>query len=400
MKSTVNGTGAKRFIVLDSWRGVCSLLVAIHHFFLSTINNYDTKIVSSFSLFVDFFFVLSGFVIASRYRGDIGSLRAFVVFILKRLARIWPLHACVMMAFAIFIGYLVLAGVPSPFTIGASPTTYDIRKFPLVLALTNSFGLYAGGWNLPSWSISAELCAYIVFGAAFLFRRNLLLVTSVAIASGLFIWIRGGDYLSGMTASYGAIRCLFGFSLGVISQYIYKKYNNCNFFSGRLGGGFYTFVEISIVSTMVIYLLASTGAEYAATPASVAIPLIFAAVILSFAPERGGISRFLKMKYPVKLGEISYSVYMVHWLVLIVMAHLATSAGVGRYVSEILWGNSRWFWDLSNDSQFISMVVVFVTTVVVISLFTFRYVEDPCRRLGSRYAEKVGAAIDLAQKKR
>lgn len=63
------GTRAgERFLVLDSWRGICALLVALFHFPTSSIISQSAFVGGSY-LFVDFFFVLSGFVIASSYDG-------------------------------------------------------------------------------------------------------------------------------------------------------------------------------------------------------------------------------------------------------------------------------------------------------------------------------------------
>lgn len=61
-------TAAKpeHFIALDSWRGICALMLAVYHF---PINGWmDTNgLISNSKMFVDFFFVLSGFVIAANY---------------------------------------------------------------------------------------------------------------------------------------------------------------------------------------------------------------------------------------------------------------------------------------------------------------------------------------------
>ena len=68
MVSTHAGTIAgERFQVLDSWRGICALLVALFHFPTASAISQSRFIASSY-LFVDFFFVLSGFVIAFSIR--------------------------------------------------------------------------------------------------------------------------------------------------------------------------------------------------------------------------------------------------------------------------------------------------------------------------------------------
>src|SRR5215469_11877968 len=88
---------AHRFAALDGWRGICALLVALHH--LSANGHfYAWPLVRNAWLFVDFFFVLSGFVIAYAYGGRLSDAHAIKDFALRRLFRLWPLHVAVLMA--------------------------------------------------------------------------------------------------------------------------------------------------------------------------------------------------------------------------------------------------------------------------------------------------------------
>ena len=61
-----------RFVALDSWRGICALLVALFHVPIIGVMRQVT-LVSNGYLFVDFFFVLSGFVIATVYERRLGD---------------------------------------------------------------------------------------------------------------------------------------------------------------------------------------------------------------------------------------------------------------------------------------------------------------------------------------
>ncbi|RVA95930.1 acyltransferase, partial [Mesorhizobium sp. M7A.F.Ca.CA.004.02.1.1] len=90
--STRTGTVAgERFLVLDSWRGICALLVALFHFPTGSTISQSAFIGSSY-LFVDFFFVLSGFVIASSYGDRLNQPEQVARFALVRFGRIYPLH--------------------------------------------------------------------------------------------------------------------------------------------------------------------------------------------------------------------------------------------------------------------------------------------------------------------
>jgi peptidoglycan/LPS O-acetylase OafA/YrhL len=58
---------AERYVVLDSWRGICAILVALFHIPLQW-HFQGASFVRGSWLFVDFFFVLSGFALAAAFR--------------------------------------------------------------------------------------------------------------------------------------------------------------------------------------------------------------------------------------------------------------------------------------------------------------------------------------------
>ncbi|HEY2889571.1 MAG TPA: acyltransferase family protein [Dongiaceae bacterium] len=89
----------RKFAALEGWRGVSAVFVAISHFGHGVVRHLgDAAFIRHSYLFVDFFFVLSGFVIAHAYADrlhDATDLRAFA---LRRIGRLWPLHAAVLVA--------------------------------------------------------------------------------------------------------------------------------------------------------------------------------------------------------------------------------------------------------------------------------------------------------------
>src|SRR5438034_2977454 len=62
-----------RFVVLDGWRGVCALLVAAYHFHPNS-HIHDWTFLRHGYMVVDFFFDLSGFVLAHAYRSRLSSV--------------------------------------------------------------------------------------------------------------------------------------------------------------------------------------------------------------------------------------------------------------------------------------------------------------------------------------
>ena len=89
---------ADRFQALDSWRGVCALLVAATHFHIDS-HVYTNAFLRHAGLFVDFFFVLSGFVITHAYGRKLASPDNVREFVIRRFGRLWPLHAVMLLLF-------------------------------------------------------------------------------------------------------------------------------------------------------------------------------------------------------------------------------------------------------------------------------------------------------------
>src|SRR5258706_11891723 len=135
------GDDGLRFRALDSWRGVCALLVAAHHLEVRGFF-YWQPLVRNAWLFVDFFFVLSGFVIAHAYGEKLSNGADIKAFVMRRFGRLWPLHVAVLLALVV-IELSRLAIVPLPpiagdyvaFSEGRSPYAIVTNFF-----LVQSFG--------------------------------------------------------------------------------------------------------------------------------------------------------------------------------------------------------------------------------------------------------------------
>ena len=86
-----------RFVALDGWRGVCAVIVALHHCHAAGYIEGLPLLRNAF-LFVDFFFVLSGFVLAHAYRDRLATMEGAATMLWRRFARLWPLHAVTLLA--------------------------------------------------------------------------------------------------------------------------------------------------------------------------------------------------------------------------------------------------------------------------------------------------------------
>jgi len=99
-----------RFQALDSWRGICALMVATGHLPAAS-HISGLGIVHYSGRFVDFFFVLSGFVIAYAYGDELANAHdAIRNFAIRRLGRLMPLHLFLLLGFILFELAILMAG--------------------------------------------------------------------------------------------------------------------------------------------------------------------------------------------------------------------------------------------------------------------------------------------------
>lgn len=290
---------AMRFDVLDALRGICAIMVVLYHF---SSNGYIARlpVVQNGWLFVDYFFVLSGFVITHSYAsrlggGEIGIGR----FMGLRLARIYPLHIFVLLGFVALELLLVLGGDFLARFVSRAPFSGSRGFEPLIqnLFLFQSFGIGKGeGWNGPAWSIAAELWTYLLFAAVFVLGRNRAVVMSGVLAAAALLALLSYAPTLHVTTNGGILRCIFGFGLGVLTYHAFRRF-------GTPGG---SVQEIAAVAITVLFVsLASEAWTFLA-------PIVFAGMIFVLASQSGVVSHMLHGRVLQFLGMTSYSIYMIH----------------------------------------------------------------------------------------
>lgn len=378
---------AVRFAALDGWRGFCALLVALHHLSADS-SVFALPLVRQGWLCVDFFFVLSGFVISHAYGGRLAEPGDMAGFALRRLGRLWPLHAVMLAALvgiegaklaATHLAHVGFQGLP--FAPG-SPTS--VAAIWSNLALVQALGLHGDAtWNIPAWSISVEFWTNLVFAVLVLGLRRLglsaLVVAGFAAAA---LW-----QLSSMRATfdYGLLRCLYGFFVGVAVHDLWD----------RLAARRATvppYAEVAATLLAAGFVVAPLG-----EPWRFAAPLVFGLAVLAFAFEAGPISRLMTARPFQRLGEWSYSVYMVHWFVIGIAGSLIRVAEIALHrsfrvpyahepapgLAEIVDFGARWLNDL--------YVVAYLAAVVALAALTYRTIEEPARAAFNRLARRLEA---------
>jgi peptidoglycan/LPS O-acetylase OafA/YrhL len=367
-----------RFRALDGWRGVCALLVAAHHVeargFL-----YWQPLIRNAWLFVDFFFVLSGFVIAHAYGEALATGPQVRTFAFRRLGRLWPLHVAMLAALVgletmhlLIAQWHPIAGERAAFTADRSPFTILTN-----LLLIQSLGLHPyETWNGPAWSISTEFYTYLVFAAVCVAARRRAWRAALSLllaAGGVTVLARFSQYGMRETFDWGFFRCLYGFFSGVLTYEVWRSG-----VAKPLSG---TLAEAALLAAVVVFTVlapSNRAVEYLATP-------LFGVAVLAFAAERGILSRLLTTKPAAALGRWSYSIYMVHTLVLAMLfsaVHVAEIAFHRAWLVRLTDGNAILALGAWNDP----VMLVILAAVVALSALTWRIVERPGQRLFNRLA--------------
>lgn len=299
---------------LDGLRGILCLIVVLYHFSPVLVPRvvYENIFLRQSRCFVDFFFVLSGYVITANYDPVIHSLKDFISYIKKRFIRIYPLllFTTLLVLFYELIYNNFLLQFIKP--IHQKPTYNILTRTLDTLLFTSSTPILGAefGMNIPSWSVSSEMISYFIFGVVALIsfgkKRSLFILLIILISATYFFYTK--QYFS--TSSNGFIRGLICFNMG---YFVYKlaaypiKINQ------------HIEILIFILLMAVLYQLSKieskSGQELFGL---LVVPIFFSTVIFILLKTDGIISKLLETKPFRFLGEISYSIYLNHIVVIYV----------------------------------------------------------------------------------
>jgi len=367
------------FLPLESLRGVAALVVVVYHaIWINPVTGL--RFFQNGALMVDFFFVLSGFVICHSYGARLAGLRDFGRFMWLRFGRLYPLHFAFLIVFLAIefakyfaqVRYGIVADKPA-FTVNGAGAFWE--NVFLVQALSFTAPLT---YNYPSWSISVEFCAYTLFAVTRIIsgRGAGLVVASIIIVavSAAALLIGGKWSLADSGNGWALFRCCGGFFLGVLTYYTYCQLAPRTP-SESPSRALDAWIAPAVLIATIIFLSSELTQAW-----SFLLPVLGAGIILTTVAYPNRILvRLLSCKPLTWLGRVSYSTYMVHaaivwtvtqWLTLIMKvprvqigedSFVATSPGLGLLTFAL-----------------------YMALVLVVSHFTFTWIEDPFRKKARR----------------
>lgn len=360
--------GAANLPALTGLRGMAALWVVAFHICPNLGRIFCISIdlpgIRDGYLGVDVFFILSGFILCHVYSDAFRhyTVREHLHFLLIRLARVYPLHAFVLVALALVVvslpGFAARYEHPYPF--------FTASGFVVSALLLQNWARHQLIWNGPAWSLSAEWAAYVAFPLPLLIARGIresrraLFLAALSLSLLALTLLLSGRGLDS-TGKAGFLRLAGEFLAGCLIHRVYQL-------------GLPSTFPWSFANLLA---LLSFGALLFFRPALPLVLLPLGFLILSIVHYTGLLNRFLSSKIVVLLGDLSYSIYLTHWILIQI---------VGWYVSRSPLPNAAAGWGLT---------ILLVTSIFVVSGMTWRYVERPARAFGRRIANIVTAALPL-----
>lgn len=319
----------RELLALTSVRFLFSLGVVLFHLELMWAwpTQEHTQLIERARLGVDMFFVLSGFVLSyvyiDQFKAGAFDYRRFLI---ARFARVYPAHL------VILLGMVGVALVALSMNQSFDPADYSPSGLIQTLLLVHAWFPTDKviEWNGPSWSLSAEWGAYLLFpvfawvSARFMRRPFLLLGISVIffVALDALYQASFGDALTHAEFRMGVLRILPSFLGGMALHLIWRRAS----LSASAAKG------ASLAAAVLLVGLMHFGApEPLIVAASGA--LVLALAFLSKSNADGPMASPML----VFLGEASYAVYLIHMPIIVVWKN-ARAVLFGGESSYILGG--------------------------------------------------------------
>ncbi|MBX3428609.1 MAG: acyltransferase [Hyphomonadaceae bacterium] len=347
---------------LTSLRFIAAFWVLLYHFKDHLgLGMGQFGLVADGYLGVDLFFTLSGFILAHVYLTSVEDGRfGYGGFLKNRIARVYPMHLAALGAMLVLFAGAAVLGVGE-----SNPDAFRLSDLPAHLLMVHAWGTTPTvGWNFPSWSISAEWLAYLLF----------------PVVAGLVLKAKRW---SGVFATGALVFCLFSFwALDNLSAVVPGVGQNFSQMTAQIGA-------LRILPSFLLGVaLYAFGREHAA-PKSWAWPIVavsagwvvavttfgwwegltwfgLAGLLYGLAEtSRHGVDAPMSGRVFVFLGAASYALYMIHLPIDIVWFHALEKFGVT---------------ETSDLALRVGAMVGVLVVCIAASMVAYLVIEEPARK--------------------
>ena len=341
---------------LTGIRGIAACWVVLFHFctVLSSVSGVkwlgSVVIMRRGYLGVDLFFILSGFVLTLSYASltRVESNRDGKTFLIGRIFRLFPLNCSVLLMLVVLVCLDPTAyWGPGPFT---------LKSLIASMTLTQGWFNMPSAWNYPAWSLSAEWFAYLLFAASYrrlktpLTWRTALLKAVLCLIPFFAVLIAIRSTSVDHAECLGLLRCICEFFGGAMLCRSWRNRRYSAQFADKvfLAGCFCLLVGLvlPIFEPVVVF-----G---------------FAALVFSCASSSPLSQAAFSRPFVLFLGDVSYSIYLTHAVIL----------GTGLAIAR-----SSLVQPLGLTCQF-AVLTVALLVVIPLAYLTWRFVETPGQAVG------------------
>jgi peptidoglycan/LPS O-acetylase OafA/YrhL len=361
-------------------RGVATVWVVLFHlhpllYRLLPGTRAAEDFLNSAMLAVDFFFILSGFIITYRYLDQLSSPSREHIgrYLALRFARIWPVHAVALLALVAYHRWSV-----GNLGYGLESDNVNLKNVLLNLVMWQQ--LPPGTpINLPSWSLAPEFGAYFAFP---IMAIALVRIRSwrFAFAAAAVVLVLGATRLWFLYEALGPsggssywvpwLRIATCFTVGCLLNVGWRLLPE----RLRRGRGWDVTAMVAMVAVLVTVAIVERGEEFRVPLAT--YPFL-ALTVLACAGSTGVVARLLGSRPVEWSGRVSYSVYLTHFPVIVIAnSYLLRHGALG----------------LSRVERGLLILGVLVV-VLVVGVATYHLVEEPSRkglrRLTNRHLGRV-----------
>jgi len=333
--------------ILDGLRGVAAILVVVFHVLEAHFPDFSLHPIHHGYLAVDFFFLLSGFVVGYAYDDRWNRMSVWDFFKI-RLIRLHPLVILGTLLGAIGFWF-------DPFTDGQSQTSFLKLVGVMLIGFTLLPSPDVRGWNEthsldgPCWSLLQEYIANIIYG---LFGKNmskpvLWIIVLISGAALVAVSVHRGDIATGWgydTFWMAVVRMMFPFFAGLL---LYR--------SGKL---IQIPIAFTLCSIMLIVLFCLPYFQYNGLFEAACIIIAFPMIVAAGA---GG---ELQGKFAIRVckffGDISYPIYITHY--------------------PIIYIYTAWIWTQKPSSQqYIPVAIGLFMVMILLAYLSLKLYDEPVR---------------------
>lgn len=278
---------SKKLIYLQYLRGISALLVVNFHCRFWIGEDSGRFLFGNGSIGVLFFFCLSGFIISHTLRKEKSPLKDFTNFMLKRFSRIWPLYfLCTLLTFLIFKHILL-----------TSPSLFQLITSILFIPTIDLPVLHVG------WSINAEMIYYFTWGGVFFFakKKYLNIVGAILCLSFLLLLLLKMEGPNILLRGYH-FYFFAGVLLGLNLEWLKKIFSLSSIKAGII------LLVLSVPFVLFYFDIIKTY--------ELIFPILVPITILLITSINNPKKRNFLGRFFEKTGDISYSLYLIHPIVI------------------------------------------------------------------------------------